>query len=198
MLSILEIRVELVLLQKSREIVAKANESQLLGDNSIFRSDYDSKATSGDYCRTILGLLHMLTKNLKMREKYWLNESSNKEEKSELDMLTKEISNCLKSFLTHEKDMNSAIITADIKFLVLKIESVCKRTNLLLDAYNHNFRKELIAIHRHFSKLVTNLPGKFMKSYFEDDVYLDVEKCVIYTIENCDAKLKKTTYSKTF
>lgn len=135
-ISILEIRVEKELHQKSKELI----------DNATV-SDIESKK---DYIRNVLSLLLTLSKDLKVREKYWLQEKVNKEDKTELDLIVKELSSCLKSFnnVDVSLDKHGLNLNPDIKFMYLKIACICKRASNLEASYNQHFKKNMSQIFR--------------------------------------------------
>lgn len=62
---------------------------------------------SGEQSRAILNLFNTLFKNLKLREKHWVKDKLSKEDRTELDLIVKELGNCLKIFYNVDLTKNS-------------------------------------------------------------------------------------------
>lgn len=79
-----------------------------------------------------------------------------------------------------------------MKYVYLKLESICKRSRFLVIQYNSQFRKCLTSIYKQFNKLVTNLPKNFLTMYMDDDVFPVAELCIQFCLDFFQLKLNKS------
>jgi len=82
-----------------------------------------------------------------MRETILLSSTYGDSRPSEMDLIIKEFNICMKNYLNTEipiDNQGAQIITHEVKFMMLKIESLCKRLTNQSCHYKHRFRKELM------------------------------------------------------
>lgn len=104
----------------------------------------------------VLGLLLVLLKDIKMRETNWFQYSELQSNSSELTLVIKELNMCMKNYLNTEMptQANTPVITSEVKFMLMKMDSLCTRLSNHLGVYQRKFRNEVVGIIKKFRNTV--------------------------------------------
>lgn len=94
---------------------------------------------------------------------------------------------CMKNYLNTDLPSSgkTIIITSEVKFMLLKLDSLCTRLSTHIGVYQRRFRNEIVGIIKKFKNTVSEVSKINPAKIVHQDIYSEVEKCVGYIQAVC-------------